>query len=86
MAYPRVPPSQIRPPIPPIPPMPAPPIMPIRNGRNRFSQPVNPMMAPVAFNRQGKSEWNVYKLISNDQFFFIFFRSTLESIIIFRSI
>lgn len=55
MAFPRVPTSQIRPPLPSIPP--PPPILPMRNGRNRFSQPhhMNPMMAPVAFNRQGLS-------------------------------
>ena len=52
MTFPRVPSSQIRPPIPSIPPLPSTNMLPMRSGRNRFSQPVNPMMAPVAFNRQ----------------------------------
>ncbi|KAI2810384.1 hypothetical protein BLOT_001545 [Blomia tropicalis] len=57
MTFPRVPSSQIRPPIQSIPPLPSTNMLPMRSGRNRFSQPVNPMMAPVAFNRQNQT-WN----------------------------
>lgn len=55
MTYPRVPQSQIRPPISSIPPLAATPILPMsRNVRNRFPQPFNPML-PVTFNRQSNS-------------------------------
>lgn len=55
MTYPRVPQSQIRPPIPSIPPLATTPILPMssRNVRNRFQQPFNPML-PVTYNRQSK--------------------------------
>ena len=71
MAYPRVPPSQIRPPIPPIPTMSAQPVFPMRSARNRFSQPFNPMM-PVAFNRQSKQESQQLQQVKLIVFFFLF--------------
>ncbi|UXI22993.1 hypothetical protein NH340_JMT08936 [Sarcoptes scabiei] len=54
----RVPQTQIRPPLQAIPPLNGPSILPIsRNGRNRFSQPFNPMLS-VPYHRQNLAAWD----------------------------